>query len=76
MFEAILFSIAPDERWDARHNAGVAQRSHGGWSNVFVAIAAVVGAIFDRRDHHAPVALSKPILRNRMSENSDRGTQA
>lgn len=42
MFEAILFSIAPDERWDARHNAGVARRSHGGWSNVFVAIAALM----------------------------------
>ncbi len=42
MLEAILFSIAPDERWDARYNAGVARRSHGGWSNVFVAIAALL----------------------------------
>lgn len=46
MFEAILFSIAADERWDARYNAGFSRRSHGDWSNVFVAITALlVGAI-------------------------------
>lgn len=42
MLEAIVFSLAPDERWDARYNAGVARRSQGGWSNVFVAIAALL----------------------------------
>lgn len=46
MFEAILFGITPNERWDARHNAGVERRSSGGWSNVFVAIAALmIGAV-------------------------------
>jgi len=42
MLEAIVFSLASDERWDARYNAGVARRSQGGWSNVFVAIAALL----------------------------------
>ncbi len=42
MLEAIVFSLAPDERWDARYNAGAARRSQGGWSNVFVAIAALL----------------------------------
>jgi len=46
MLEAILFSITPDERWDARYNVGVERRSSGGWSNVFVAIAALmIGAV-------------------------------
>ena len=46
MLEAILFSITPDERWDERHNRGVDRRSSGGWSNVFVAIAALmIGAV-------------------------------
>ncbi|MCO5099935.1 MAG: TM2 domain-containing protein [Burkholderiaceae bacterium] len=42
MLEAIGFSLVSDERWDARYNAGVARRSRGGWSNVFVAIAALL----------------------------------
>lgn len=42
MLEAILFSITPDERWDARYNAQAARRSQGGWPNVFVAIAALL----------------------------------
>lgn len=46
MLEAVLFSITPDERWDARYNAGVDRRSRGGWSNIFVAIAALmIGAV-------------------------------
>ncbi|HEY0879445.1 MAG TPA: NINE protein [Zeimonas sp.] len=46
MLEAVLFGITPNERWDERHNAGVSRRSHGGWPNVFVAIAALmIGAV-------------------------------
>lgn len=46
MLEAILFSLTPDDRWDARYNAGADRSSRAGWSNVFVAIVALMlGAI-------------------------------
>ncbi|MBN9203410.1 hypothetical protein [Methylibium petroleiphilum] len=41
MLAAIVYGLTPDERWNARHNAGAAVRSSG-WLVVF----GVVGAVF------------------------------
>jgi hypothetical protein len=37
MFTAIVYALTPDERWDARHNAGLAPRSTA-WGPVLAAI--------------------------------------
>lgn len=42
MLEAIVFCLTPDEKWDARHNAGSPQRSASGWPAVLIAIAALM----------------------------------
>lgn len=43
--EALIICLTPDERWDARHNAGQAQRSNSGWGVVITAILTLmVGA--------------------------------
>jgi hypothetical protein len=42
MLEAILISLTRDERWDARWNADVSQRSDSRWGPVLVAIAALM----------------------------------
>lgn len=41
MIEAIVFSLTPDGKWDARHNRGSESRTTGGWPNVLVAVAAL-----------------------------------
>ncbi len=41
MLEAIVFTLTPDEKWDARHNTGSERRTAGGWPNVLVAVAAL-----------------------------------
>lgn len=41
MLAAIVYGLTPDERWNARHNAGAAARPSG-WLVVF----GVVGAVF------------------------------
>lgn len=46
MIEAIVFSLTPDEKWDARHNPGRPALTRGGWSNVLVAMASLmIGAV-------------------------------
>ncbi len=42
MVEAIVFCLTPDERWDARWNAGASRRSSSGWSVALIAIAALI----------------------------------
>jgi TM2 domain-containing membrane protein YozV len=43
--EALVIALTPDERFDARFNAGCSRRNRSGWDAVLVAIAALmVGA--------------------------------
>jgi TM2 domain-containing membrane protein YozV len=43
--EALMLALMPDERFDARFNAGVGRRNKSGWDAVLVAIATLmVGA--------------------------------
>lgn len=42
MLEAILISLTPDEKWDARRNPGSGRGSENGWAPVFVAMAALM----------------------------------
>jgi hypothetical protein len=41
MLCAIVYALTPDERWDARHNAGLAARSTR-WGAVLAAVAALL----------------------------------
>jgi hypothetical protein len=44
MLTAIVYGLTPDERWNARYNAGRPER-HTGWSNILgVILALVLGA--------------------------------
>ena len=36
LFQALLLGLTPDARWDARWNAGHAERSQSGWGAVLV----------------------------------------
>ena len=40
---ALVLALTPDERFDARFNAGQARRNHSGWDAVLVAIATLAG---------------------------------
>lgn len=42
MFEAILISLTPDEKWDARHNPGSGRRTETRWGPVFIAILSLM----------------------------------
>jgi TM2 domain-containing membrane protein YozV len=42
LLEAIIISLTPDERWDARHNAHSAQRSHNRWPPVLIAVSSLL----------------------------------
>lgn len=42
MLEAIVFSLATPQSWDARHNAGSSASTTGGWAPVLVAIASLM----------------------------------
>ena len=42
MLEAILISLTPDAKWDARHNAGSGITSANRWAPVFVAILSLM----------------------------------
>ena len=43
--EALVIGLTPDERWDARHNAGSGRASHSHWFVVLlVVLSAFVGA--------------------------------
>ena len=45
MLEAILISLTPDGKWDARHNRGSGRRTETRWGPVFIAILSLmVGA--------------------------------
>lgn len=41
--QALVLALMPDERFDARFNAGSARRNHSGWDAVLVAIATLAG---------------------------------
>jgi hypothetical protein len=44
--EALVIGTTPDEKWDARHNAGSARKSDSGWPLVFMLVLTLgVGAI-------------------------------
>lgn len=44
--QALVLALMPDEKFDARFNAGSERRNHSGWDAVLVAIASLaVGAI-------------------------------
>ena len=41
--QALVIALMPDDRFDARFNAGQARRNHSGWGAVLVAIATLLG---------------------------------
>ncbi|HUL63554.1 MAG TPA: hypothetical protein VLW55_02960 [Burkholderiaceae bacterium] len=41
--QALVIALMPDEKFDARFNAGSARRNHSGWDAVLVAIATLAG---------------------------------
>jgi TM2 domain-containing membrane protein YozV len=41
--QALVIALMPDERFDARFNAGTERRNHSGWDAVLVAIATLAG---------------------------------
>src|SRR5215203_3878246 len=41
--QALVIALMPDDRFDARFNAGQARRNHSGWGAVLVAIAPLLG---------------------------------
>jgi hypothetical protein len=41
--QALVIALMPDERFDARFNAGSSRRNHSGWDAVLVAIATLAG---------------------------------
>ena len=44
--QALVLALMPDEKFDARFNAGSARRNHSGWDAVLVAVASLAaGAI-------------------------------
>jgi hypothetical protein len=40
---ALVLSLMPDDRFDARFNSGQARRNHSGWDAVLVAVATLAG---------------------------------
>ena len=42
MLEAIVLCLTPDEKWDARYNAGSGIESANGWAVVLIAIVALM----------------------------------
>lgn len=43
--EALTFALTPDEKWDARWNAGSDRRSDSGWPVVLLAVATFFGGV-------------------------------
>jgi TM2 domain-containing membrane protein YozV len=43
--EALRFALTPDERWDARWNAGSARRSRSSWFVILLAALTFFGAV-------------------------------
>ena len=43
--EALRFALTPDERWDARWNAGLARQSHSGWPVILFAVLTFFGGM-------------------------------
>jgi hypothetical protein len=41
--QALVLSLMPDDRFDARFNSGQARRNHSGWDAVLVAVATLAG---------------------------------
>jgi len=41
--EALRIALTPDERWDARWNAGSTRRSHSGWPVILLAVFTLLG---------------------------------
>ena len=43
--EALRFAVTPDDRWDARWNAGSATASRSGWPVIVIAVATMLGGV-------------------------------
>jgi TM2 domain-containing membrane protein YozV len=43
--EALVFALTPDERWDARWNAGTGRTSDSGWPVIGLAVLTFFGAM-------------------------------
>ena len=43
--EALRFALTPDERWDARWNAGSGRTSDSGWLVILLAILTMTGGV-------------------------------
>ena len=43
--EALVFALTPDERWDARWNAGTGRSSASGWPVILLAVLTMFGGI-------------------------------
>lgn len=41
--QALVIALLPDDRFDARFNAGQSRRNHSGWDAVLVAVATLMG---------------------------------
>ena len=41
--QALVIALMPDDRFDARFNAGQSRRNHSGWDAVLVAVATLMG---------------------------------
>ena len=43
--EALRFAVTPDDRWDARWNAGSSTTSRSGWLVILLAVATMLGGV-------------------------------
>lgn len=43
--EALTFALMPDERWDARWNAGASRTSASGWPVILLAVLTMAGGV-------------------------------
>ena len=43
--EALRFALTPDERWDARWNAGSTRTSDSGWPVILLAVLTMLGGV-------------------------------
>ncbi len=41
--QALVIALMPDDRFDARFNAGHSRRNHSGWDAVLIAVVTLMG---------------------------------